>query len=91
MKLSVVIPAHNEVDSIAETVERTALELERNEIDYEIVVVDDASGDGTGDRVRRAVEAVAERALSAITACLRGSDTPCVPVWPSTPATPLRS
>ncbi len=53
MKLSVVIPAHNEVDSIAETVERTALELERNQIDYEIVVVDDASGDGTGDRVRQ--------------------------------------
>ena len=52
VKLSVVIPAHNEVDSIAETVERTALELERNEIDYEIVVVDDASSDGTGDRVR---------------------------------------
>ena len=52
MKLSVVIPAHNEVDSISETVERTALELERNEIEYEIVVVDDSSGDGTGDRVR---------------------------------------
>ena len=52
MKLSVVIPAHDEVDSIGETVERTALELERNEIAYEIVVVDDASSDGTGDRVR---------------------------------------
>ncbi|MFZ0042347.1 MAG: glycosyltransferase family 2 protein [Solirubrobacteraceae bacterium] len=52
MKLSVVIPAHNEVDSIAETVESTAVELERADIDYEIVVVDDASGDGTGDVVR---------------------------------------
>ena len=52
MKLSVVIPAHNEAGSIAQTVERTATELERHEIDYEIVVVDDASGDGTGDRVR---------------------------------------
>lgn len=52
MKLSVVIPAHNEVESIGETVETTAHELERAEINYEIVVVDDASGDGTGDVVR---------------------------------------
>jgi len=52
MKLSVVIPAHNEVESIGETVETTAHELERAEIEYEIVVVDDASGDGTGDVVR---------------------------------------
>jgi dolichol-phosphate mannosyltransferase len=47
MKLSVIIPAHNEVDSIADTVTATTTELERSEIDYEIVVVDDASGDGT--------------------------------------------
>jgi dolichol-phosphate mannosyltransferase len=52
VKLSVVIPAHNEVGSVAETVEATAAELERHEIDYEIIVVDDASGDGTGDKVR---------------------------------------
>jgi dolichol-phosphate mannosyltransferase len=51
MKLSVVIPAHNEVESIAQTVEGTALELERVGIDYEIVVIDDASGDGTADVV----------------------------------------
>lgn len=56
MKLSVVIPAHNEVDSIAETVESTATELERAGIDYEIVVVDDASGDGTGEVVRGLAE-----------------------------------
>jgi dolichol-phosphate mannosyltransferase len=53
MKLSVVIPAHNEVDSIGETVEGTAAELERAGIDYEILVVDDASGDGTADVVAR--------------------------------------
>src|SRR5436190_9618257 len=51
MKLSVVIPAHNEVDSITETVISTAAELERAGIDYEIVVVDDASGDGTAEAV----------------------------------------
>jgi len=57
MKLSVVIPAHNEIDSIRDTVERTAAELERAGIDYEILVIDDASGDGTGD----VVHAIAER------------------------------
>jgi dolichol-phosphate mannosyltransferase len=52
MKLSVVIPAHNEVESIGETVTQTVTELERAGIDHEIVVVDDASGDGTADVVR---------------------------------------
>jgi dolichol-phosphate mannosyltransferase len=56
MKLSVVIPAHNEVESIGETVESTVDELERAGIPYEILVVDDASGDGTAD----AVGAIAE-------------------------------
>lgn len=51
MKLSVVIPAHNEVESIAETVTSAATELGHAGIDYEIVVVDDASGDGTSDAV----------------------------------------
>jgi dolichol-phosphate mannosyltransferase len=53
VKLSVVIPAHNEVESIGETVERTAVELERNDIDYEILVIDDSSGDGTAEVVRK--------------------------------------
>jgi dolichol-phosphate mannosyltransferase len=53
MKLSVVIPAHNEAESIRETVACTVTELERAHIDYEIIVVDDASGDGTGEVVRR--------------------------------------
>lgn len=47
MKLSVVIPAHNEAGSIAETLRGTAAALEAAEIDYELVVVDDASSDGT--------------------------------------------
>ena len=57
LKLSVVIPAHNEVDSIGETVHRTVEELERAGIDYEVVVIDDASGDGTGDVVRALAQA----------------------------------
>jgi dolichol-phosphate mannosyltransferase len=44
------------VGSIRQTVESTVRELERVEIDYEIVVVDDSSGDGTGDVVRRLSE-----------------------------------
>jgi dolichol-phosphate mannosyltransferase len=53
LKLSVVIPAHNEVDSIGQTVESTTAELRRAGIDYEVVVIDDASGDGTADVVAR--------------------------------------
>jgi dolichol-phosphate mannosyltransferase len=47
VKLSVVIPAHNEQGSIARTVDALALALERESIDHEIVVVDDHSTDGT--------------------------------------------
>jgi dolichol-phosphate mannosyltransferase len=53
MKLSVVIPAHNEVDSIEGMVLDLAAELDREGIDYEVLVVDDSSSDGTPERVRR--------------------------------------
>jgi dolichol-phosphate mannosyltransferase len=51
VKLSVVIPAHNERDSIGATVESFRAELAAHEIPYEIIVVDDASGDGTAEVV----------------------------------------
>jgi dolichol-phosphate mannosyltransferase len=47
MKLSVVIPAHNEAGSIAATLRSTGEALEGAEIDHEILVIDDASVDGT--------------------------------------------
>ena len=56
LRLSVVIPAHNEVDSIGETVTRTVTELQRAGIDHEVLVIDDASGDGTADVVNRIAE-----------------------------------
>jgi dolichol-phosphate mannosyltransferase len=51
VRLSVVIPAHNEADSIAASVLRTTEALKEAEIDYEIVVIDDASVDGTSSVV----------------------------------------
>jgi dolichol-phosphate mannosyltransferase len=51
VKLSVVIPAHDEVESIGATVRALAAELDGEGIPHEILVVDDASRDGTGAAV----------------------------------------
>jgi dolichol-phosphate mannosyltransferase len=51
MKLSVVIPAHNESEVIEPTLRNLVATLGEAGIDFELVVVDDASGDGTGDVV----------------------------------------
>jgi len=53
VKLSVVIPAHDEADSIASTVTSVAEALTRAEIDHEILVVDDHSTDETAEIVER--------------------------------------
>src|SRR3954469_11329362 len=47
MKLSVVMPAQNEEGSVGATVEGVADVLEREAIDYEVVVVNDDSQDST--------------------------------------------
>ncbi len=57
MKLSVVIPARNEEGSITATVGELTAALRRAEIAYEIIIVDDASTDGTADAVGRLAEA----------------------------------
>jgi dolichol-phosphate mannosyltransferase len=57
MKLSVVIPAHNERESIGPTVDAITATLKAEQVPYEILVVDDSSEDGTGD----AVMALSER------------------------------
>jgi dolichol-phosphate mannosyltransferase len=56
MKLSVVIPAHNEEGSIATTVETVDDVLTREDIDHEVLVVDDASHDATAEIVARLAE-----------------------------------
>ena len=51
LTLSVVIPAHNEADSIRPVLRALCRALESEEVPYEIVVVNDHSQDGTRDAV----------------------------------------
>ncbi len=53
MKLSLVIPAYNEEETVAETVEGIVSTLSREEIDHEVIVVDDSSSDATAAVVER--------------------------------------
>ena len=90
MKLSVVIPAHNEVGSIAATVAGIASGSTSDGIDYEIIVVDDASTDGRrGGRGAREHENRALRSLRRTTATVSAS--PSGPGSTSSRATRSRS
>jgi dolichol-phosphate mannosyltransferase len=51
MKISVVIPAHDEEGSVAATVEGIVERLEREAIEYDVLVIDDASRDRTKEIV----------------------------------------
>jgi dolichol-phosphate mannosyltransferase len=51
MKLSIIIPAHNEQDSIEQTVRDIIDELNKEKIDNEIIIVDDNSTDSTAQIV----------------------------------------
>jgi dolichol-phosphate mannosyltransferase len=60
LALSVLIPAHDEAGSIGRTVDDVVEALEGGEVDYDVLVVDDASSDGT-ERVVRALAESNER------------------------------
>jgi glycosyltransferase involved in cell wall biosynthesis len=51
-QLSIVIPVRNELESIGPLLEELRAALPRTGRDYEIVLVDDASTDGSADRIR---------------------------------------
>jgi len=48
MKLSLIIPTYNERENIQELIFKLKIELEKNKIINEIIIVDDNSPDGTG-------------------------------------------
>lgn len=60
MKLSVVIPAHNEEGCIEDTVHSLANALREDCIDFDILVVNDNSQDGTRDILERLSRDMAE-------------------------------
>lgn len=53
VRLSVVIPAYNEAGRIGKTLRGCLDYFARQDYQFEVVVVDDGSQDGTGDLVRR--------------------------------------
>jgi dolichol-phosphate mannosyltransferase len=53
MKLSIVIPARNEAGNIGKTLDDLAERLKKENIDYEVVVVDDGSTDATPEVVEK--------------------------------------
>lgn len=54
VKLSVVVPCYNEADNLPRLLQELHPELEQLTPDYEVILVDDGSGDATLDLLRRA-------------------------------------
>ena len=51
--ISIIIPAYNEENAIAETIEQVRAIMTASSYDYELIVVDDGSTDATGQRARQ--------------------------------------
>ncbi len=58
MKLSIVIPVHNESDSITETIDCIYKVLQKEEIIHEFIVVNDRSTDGTNEVLKLLAEKI---------------------------------
>jgi glycosyltransferase involved in cell wall biosynthesis len=56
MDLSVVVPIHNELENIARLHESVTAALAPTGLDYELVLVDDGSRDGSTERLRELVQ-----------------------------------
>lgn len=53
MKTSIILPTYNEKDNIVELIQAIFAVLASDSLDFEVVVVDDNSPDGTAEAVRR--------------------------------------
>lgn len=53
MKLSVIIPARNEAGNIGITIDNLTTCLKKDNIEYELIVVDDGSSDATPDEIKK--------------------------------------
>ena len=53
MSLSIIIPAKNEENNIIKTYKKVVAKLEKNKINYEIIVVDDFSNDKTYQHLKK--------------------------------------
>jgi dolichol-phosphate mannosyltransferase len=51
MKLSIIVPARNEARNIGITINNITARLKKENIEYELIVVDDGSGDTTPDEI----------------------------------------
>ena len=90
VKLSVVIPAHDEEGTIEPTVEQLRARLDATGKDFEIIVVDDGSTDATAGDPRPSRRAT-KRVRSIRSPNPAGSGSPSGPGSRPSPATPSRS
>jgi dolichol-phosphate mannosyltransferase len=61
--VSIIIPTYNEAPAIEETLHRAAAALQSTGEDFELVVVDDASADGTAERVESLMREIPARVV----------------------------